>query len=64
MSHKEGDWLEEGVKEDFEYFKKHVERGVKKLAGARTKERVNKCFHCKLWRRADKFIKDVVGEND
>ena len=51
--------LEECVKEDYEYFRKQVERGVKKLAGDKTSENVRNCFHCKLWRKAEKFIKDV-----
>ena len=53
-------WLDDAVKEDEEYFKKQVERGIKKLAGARTKEKERNCCHCKLWSKADKFIKEVL----
>lgn len=53
------DWLEEGCIEDFEYFKRCVERGTDKLVGSRTKENVRNCFHCKHWRKADKFIKEI-----
>lgn len=52
--------FEREVKEDEEYFKKQVEKGIKKLAGARTEERVRNCIHCKLWSRAEKFIEEVL----
>ena len=52
-------WFDKAVKEDLEFFKKQVEKGIKKLAGAKTKERVRNCYHCKLWNKAEKFIKEV-----
>ncbi len=53
-------WLDEAVKEDEEYFKKQVESGVKKLAGEKTKERERNCFHCKVWNKTERFIKEVL----
>jgi hypothetical protein len=52
-------WLDKAIKTDIKYFKGQVEKGVKRLAGAKTKERVRNCFHCKLWNKADRFIKEV-----
>lgn len=51
--------FDELLKEDLEYFEKQVEKGVKRLAGPKTPERVRNCYHCKLWNRAEKFIKEV-----
>jgi len=56
--------LEDCCKEDFEYFKKCIQRGVSKLVGSETNERVNYCFHCKIWSRANKFIKDIEKLGD
>lgn len=58
--------LEECVREDFEYFKKQIQRGAKKLAGDETKEKVNHCWHCKVWVRANRFIKEIekLGEKN
>jgi len=52
--------LEDVVIEDFEYFKKQVEKGIRRLAGDKTNERERLCFHCKLWNRSDKFIKEIA----
>ena len=52
-------WLDRAVEKDKEYFKIQVEKGIKKLAGDSTKERVRNCYHCKLWNKADKFIKEI-----
>ena len=49
----------EKLKQDLNYFKSQVEKGIRKLAGKRTDEYVRGCIHCKLWRKADKFIKEV-----
>lgn len=48
-----------GLAKDKKYFKIQVEKGIKKLAGTKTKERVRNCYHCKLWNKAEKFIKEV-----
>lgn len=53
--------FEKALKEDIKIFKKHIELGAKKLAGAKTKERVRYCYHCKIWNKADKFIKEVTN---
>ena len=53
------DLLEKGLEEDKEYFKKQIEKGIEKLVGKRTKEYVKHCFHCKIWKKADKFIEEV-----
>jgi len=53
-------WLDKEIKKDLEFFKKQVEKGIEKLAGLKTKERVRNCYHCKLWNKADKFIKEVM----
>jgi len=52
-------WLDKALKKDKEFFKKQVEIGVIRLAGKKTKERVRNCYHCKLWNKAEKFIKEV-----
>lgn len=52
--------FDKALREDKAYFKTQVEKGVKKLAGTKTKERVRKCYHCKLWNKSDKFIKEVL----
>ncbi len=52
-------WLDKAVKEDKKIFKKHIEMGAKKLAGAKTKERVRNCYHCKVWNKTEKFIKEM-----
>ena len=57
---KEEHWFDKALKEDKEFFKSQVEKGIKKLAGAKTKERVRNCYHCKLWNKAEKFIKEVT----
>ena len=51
--------FEKALKEDIKIFEKHVELGAKKLAGAKTKEIVRNCHHCKVWNKAEKFIKEV-----
>ena len=56
--------LDECVREDFEYFKKCVQRGANRLAGEETNERVNNCWHCKVWTRANKFISDIEKLGD
>ena len=53
--------LDKDVREDFEYLKKQVEKGVKRLAGDRTPEYEKGCYHCAMWKKADKFVKDVYG---
>jgi hypothetical protein len=57
---KEEHALDKGAREEFEYFIKKVEMGAKKIAGPRTPENVRQCFHCKVWRRIDKLIKDMA----
>jgi hypothetical protein len=52
-------WSDKALKEDKKYFKIQVEKGIKRLAGVKTKERLRNCYHCKLWNKAEKFIKEV-----
>ena len=56
-------WLDREMKEDMKIFKKHIERGAKKLAGEKTKERVKNCYHCWIWNKAEKFIREVERKN-
>lgn len=55
-------WYDKALTEDLKYFEKQVEKGVKRLAGAKTKERVRNCCHCKVWNKSDKFIRNILEE--
>jgi len=52
--------FEKALKEEIRIFRKHIEMGAKKLVGEKTKERVRNCFHCRVWNKAEKFIKEVT----
>jgi len=60
MKHKKESNFDKALKEDIRIFKKHIEFGAKKLAGEKTKERVRNCYHCKVWNKAEKFMKEVL----
>lgn len=59
MNHKE---FNKALKEDMRIFRKHIEMGAKKLAGEKTKERVRNCFHCKVWNKVERFIKEFEDD--
>jgi len=54
-------WFDKALKEDYKYFEIQVNKGIKRLAGSKTKESLRDCCHCRLWRKADRFIKEIRG---
>lgn len=47
------------IEKDYNFFENEVKKGIERLGGKRTKEYCKGCYHCKIWKITDKFIKEI-----